>query len=879
MNERIIARVLNPIRCIVLAAAVLCCVGSAAAVEVQPGKPDLPDLNVCTISRLPRYPGYVLKYQPVEGSQGEWMPFVADPETGEAITDEAKIKAIKRWPDEGEEVTFRALVANHGTQPTGPFKYTWYIDGLPVEQGTHDSLDGPALFTDEWEETDIAGLPFKLAKRVEGTTCFLEMKWAWRNGRHYVRLDLDGDDAITEICEVNNDLMDATNACSFVMVTDAYTYNTLAEVENHWKSYNFDDILKYHRAQMHRKFKASVSEFAPFGILEEIRIDVLYVQAEGEERDRIATVKLKGGWDSHWDFTGYAKRDDPEHKYWFATSQDWGLPHELGHQLGLIDYYCLDTEGGDGGNLVTDANGDPILLSHFTGMIGMMRGHGDVRYSEVSAAALNSQIGRRRGYFGDYLWALPAQNTLRLLDFDGKPVPGAKLRIFQHKGRFVDPTVIYEGATDENGEYALKNRDCFRFKTDRGYEIKPNPWGQINVVGTNGVFFIEVTARNCTDYAWIEITRMNVEYLRGNTERATYDIPTIIPGANATSAPDVKTVQDADGQMKLVWQPIGTGETYAVYQRVNQPPRWAVVEGAEALTQTEFKPRVNGNGRFVVIAAAQGRLSAPSREQRIVNLANPMGLTLDDDGRRIVLDSGHYMPIMFRPDNSAIGIFGTFHMGLGGPGDITRTKDGTLVVTTSSRAPIRLLDARGHFLPRTNVGEFGDGEMQFKDPTGVTVDSAGRIWICDTGHGRIQILDEKLEKVLAVAGAEQGLKAPTKVAEIAGGRLFAIADPEAGRVTLVKFDGESFTLGKSLKVARPVYVTATDKYLYVSDEGSDPQAPGQVLSFRIEGESLKPSGTYSKDILKPYGLAVDAKRNVLVVVDRTAKRLVNVPLS
>ena len=880
--------------------------GGAFAAETR--KPNLPDLNVTYISRTPRYPGYVLKYQPLPGSGAEWIPCLADPETGQALplkgmqkdangryTSTAKpgevieslgADKIKRWPDEGEEVTFTAMVCNHGTQPTGEFEYRWYIDGRPVGQpGKHESLDGPSLVTDEWEEVDIGGQKFKLAKRVEGTYCELEMKWKWQSGRHYVRLDLDWNDKIDEICEVNNSLMDATDACSFVMMTDAYTYNTLAEAENHWKSYNFDDILKYHRDQMHRKFRASISEFAPDGILEETRYDVILVQAEGEQRDRIAGVKLKAGWDSHWDFTGYVKRDTPaDKKYDYCKNQDWGLPHELGHQLGLIDYYCLDTEGGDGGNLVRDENGDPILLSHFTGMVGMMRGHGDIRYSEVSAAALNSQRGRRRGYFGDYLWAIPEKNSIRILDFAGKPIPNAEIKIYQHGGRYVQPDVVMEGKTDSKGEYELKNRECLSFRTDQGYTIKPNPWGQINIVGTNGVFFIEVKARDFTDYVWLEITRMNSEFLRGKTEEAVYELGTMIPSKDATDALKVKQVFDESGdgsKPMLVWDAINPGETYTVYKRVNHPPRWEPVSEATDTKEKSFDAsHTQGNGRYVVIANKNGKLSAPSKEQRVVILRNPMGIVLDEDGRRMVYDSGQSMPVMFGPDNSTIGIFGTFHMGLGGVGDICRTKEGNLLVTTSRRAPIRIFDDMAHFYRGRlyndrNAGEFGDGDMKFKDPTGITVDSKGRVWVCDTGNGRIQVLDSRLSKLLFKVGEEAGLKAPTKVVELPKEGYYAVSDPEAGKVMFLKADGDKAEVVSQVEVTRPVYLAVAKDTLLVSDEGFADEPGGSILAFSPDGGKL---GVIAKIEGKPYGIAWDTKNNTLAVVERTKKRIINVDL-
>jgi hypothetical protein len=77
-----ISSFLNPLICILI---LLACVMASTIVFAQAAKPDLPDLNVLYISRTPRYPGYVLKYQALPGSGKEWMPCVADPETGEAL--------------------------------------------------------------------------------------------------------------------------------------------------------------------------------------------------------------------------------------------------------------------------------------------------------------------------------------------------------------------------------------------------------------------------------------------------------------------------------------------------------------------------------------------------------------------------------------------------------------------------------------------------------------------------------------------------------------------------------------------------------------------------------------------------------------------------
>lgn len=860
--------------------------GSALLVAVSVasgGQPDLPDLNVTHISRTPRYPAYVLAYQKLPGSGPEAMPQVADPQTGKVISKEQAAK-IKRQPDAGEEVTFRGMVCNHGTKPTGKFKYTWYIDGIPVKSGTHDGLNGPSLVTDEFEEVTIGGKTFKIAKRVAGTYCYLEFKWKWQPGRHYIRLSVDPKEEIEEICEVNNSVMDATDASSFVIVVDAPCYNALATVENHWKSYNFEDIVKYHREQMHRKFKASVHPLTPRGVLEEIRYDTILVTAKGEPRDRIGSVKLAAGWDAHWDFTGYVaprRSTGGKRQLGYRKSQDWGLPHELGHQLGLIDLYCLDTEGGDGGNLIKDENGDPILLSHFTGESCMMRGHGDRNFGEHSAMALNLQLNRRRGYFGDYLWSIPEKNTVRILDVEGQPVPNAKLTFYQHEGRFLPDKVQFKGTTNAKGEFVLPNRKCLEFSTDKGFTLRPNPFGQVNVVATNGVFFIAVQAKDRTDYLWMQIVDFNLAYWRGNTKAASYDLRTTLPGAHSLPpVEDFRQVTLDGGAIELRWKQRQPGETYTVYKRANGPPRWVVARQGQDLKKTVYRP---GTGRYAVVASVNGKTSAFSREQRVVGLRNPCGITLDPEGRRILRDTKQAKPVMYAKDCRTIGLFGTFHSNISGGGnDIARMPDGRLIVTlwNKSRPPLFMLNKDGHFLRgKATCGSWGSGPMQFNKPTGVTVDSNGRVWVADTGNGRVQVLDSELKRMIVAAGADCGLKGPTKVAEISDG-LFAIADPEAGKIVILSFNGTTCKVVSATDVARPVYVAASANLLFVSDEGKDGKGPGRVIEFSVKGGKLTETKTHGRSINMgiPGGLAYDAANKTLTVVDRSNRRLVNIPV-
>jgi hypothetical protein len=429
--------------------------------------------------------------------------------------------------------------------------------------------------------------------------------------------------------------------------------------------------------------------------------------------------------------------------------------------------------------------------------------------------------------------------------------------------------------------YGARRDKCLSFSTDRGFTEKPNPFGQINVVGTNGVFFIAVKAKGLTDYLWLPITEFNLAYWRGDRATATYDLQTIIPGVKALPAvADFHQTTLDGGAVELSWRPRNTGETYTIFKRENAPPRWEVVNGAENLKTSVFP--VPQTGRYAVVANDNGKPGAFSAEQRVVILGNPIGITLDPEGRRIVRDERHNLPIMYNRNGETIGLFGTFHSNISGGTDIARMPDGRLLVTIANkdRQPLFMLDKDGHFLPdHATAGSWGSGPLQFNNPTGVTVDSQGRVWIADTGNVRVQVLDPSLETMIAEAGADCGLKSPAKVAEVSTD-LFAVADPEAGRVVLLRIEGANCKVVSSVDVARPVYVAASPTRVFVSDEGKDGKGPGQVIEYSITGGQFQQTAVYGPEVKlgTPSGIAYDTKAQSLTIVDRANRRLLTFPM-
>ena len=130
-----------------------------------------------------------------------------------------------------------------------------------------------------------------------------------------------------------------------------------------------------------------------------------------------------------------------------ATNTDWGLIHELTHQLGVIDMYRLNMppELAKNDKLeVRDRNGQliPISLVSPTGGDSLwehpgLMGGGNIQpyidgtdYDIETAAALNTHAGKRRGYFGEYLFDMPQSVSLKIIDQTGAPYGDQLIYLF-----------------------------------------------------------------------------------------------------------------------------------------------------------------------------------------------------------------------------------------------------------------------------------------------------------------------------------------------------------------------------------------------------------------------------------------------------------------
>lgn len=591
--------------------------------------PNLPDLSVTFIEMNPKLAGLhgsvdydkwgrpILRARSFDKPTGIRKPkhpggaALLDLGPKTAMQPEAAAKRLKLSYKPGEPITLTAHVRNVGFADAGPFDYAWLIDGKTVRRGRCT----------------------RSLKELEETT--FQLKWRWQPGFHCATFRITSPQK--EIATINNETRDPLWGFGLVFIVNHGRVKAWHHNRTAYGTFCFEDYYRWHIDIMNRLFAASVFPSSPNGIKARVRLDrIVYTddvdKASAQRVSPNGIIYDQGAW--IWTDSPEEKKNgwQPPTKEW-RNQTEWSLPHELGHQLGLTDWYVLDYPG-DEGHLMPD-NGDKI--AHFmTHPMQMMHWHGPHIHGEVDAAYLNMTWNKPRGYFGDYYFAIPRECFLRIVDVNGLPVQGAKVEIFQ-RGTAVDPKgkpsadhgVLYYpviedgnfdrpvsklpvivGTTDRNGILRLPNRPVKEVKTLNGFHRRPNPFGNINVVGQRGLMLVRVTKHNRPCFFWLEIYDFNVAWFRGHKDRFTITLKTPYGSASSPLPPrNVRVERLDDRRVRVSWdapavpreqhyldRPIG----YRVYRRIS----------SDGLNDRPWFPvaTVNPNIRECVIDLADTRV-------------------------------------------------------------------------------------------------------------------------------------------------------------------------------------------------------------------------------------------------------------------------------
>lgn len=501
---------------------------------------DETDLQITSMSRLPRYPRYAPIYTYYEVTEPSGFgPYIFSAATG---LGQGQSGSTQRWPAVGDPVTYEAQLRNRGTNTVEQMvSGGWYVDG--------EAADAVSEFV----------------SLSPGDTVTLDFVMNWDGAHHEVALVLDVNDDRPE----NNARRLFTKSAPFLTYVDIGAIEDFRDrTSPQYPLAQTDDLMDW----LWRHAEEMNAMFAEAGSIKRVHYDVLEA-IHDYEPDPGSPARINFG---IFPFRYYgASIGDPRAPGYYreAPDIDYGLCHEMSHQLGLIDIYQLNVSSGQ----------NQVSNIAYSAPAGQMNGVSDF-YNAHSAGGMNAWADIVHGYYGQYMYDMPEHVRLRLLDYNGDPLVGATVTVYQKcerpgMGQVITDQVKAQGVTDENGEWTLPNvaidPDMVP-TTYAGDTLNDNPFGYLAVVGTNGVLHFKIEYLDFVDYEWLDVTEVNVAYWEGQTDVATIERQLSIGGGvqeyppadmaelnvenwdgwaqdgTITLADDTDRVQAGDGSIKAV---------------------------------------------------------------------------------------------------------------------------------------------------------------------------------------------------------------------------------------------------------------------------------------------------------------------------------------
>ncbi|MEW6745266.1 MAG: hypothetical protein AB1486_21140 [Planctomycetota bacterium] len=808
------------------------------------------------------------------------------------VAPEEVLGNVKLRYEPGEAVTLTAHIVNTGFATARPFDYVWHIDGTQVASG---HITKPLA---ELERTQLT-LPFK-----------------WQDGLHETTFKVIP--GTSEIASFNDARTDALWGFAFFYVFSNRRVAYAHEHRNTLGSFSLEDYYQWHLDIMNDLFEASVYPSQPEAIKARVRLDrIIYldeVTDEAVDAELVGADGLgyhQGGWiwrDNDADRRG--EWHEPFHNF-FGCVTEWSLPHELGHQLGLVDLYNWDYHGRDAFFL---PSGQPVHSSHFFRHPEvMMHWHGPNPWSESTAAYLNRTFDKPRGIFGDYVFETPDETWLLVLDVNGRPIAGADVELFQRATwvdrdkpavidenvtwwpviengdfppAFVDMHPVIKGTTDTHGYLKLPNRPVQPVRTLNGYERRPNPFGNINVVGGRGLMLIKVENHNRVETFWLELIDLNLTCIRGNPERHIEVLRTSGGSPDSPTPPVYPRLLTRDGRtFRLAWvipQARAVNERphrFKIYRRVaseglNFEP-WELLavlpasqNRCDAGTIDDVSPRPALWTEHRRISFGISTLNERGVESAIAELPAPR---LDRTQGLLRRNSHYFLQI---EDSSSLwrivrpGVYedwtpSALSEKAGERYDVN--SDGHMVSSAWDRHCVNLYEA-GSFNSDRYLGhpfEAGDIPGRMRHVRDCSIN--GKRWVAaaDSENRRIVCFDDTGVPQLIVQGPAPDTRFESRIVQVRWRPDILLARDEHGTLWIFRFDATSraVTLLERIEGLSPCNfdLLSTDEIVVLLQE------PGLLRLYNLAGTPLLETDTlHGVKLEHPRGLVVEEDGSITV---------------
>lgn len=258
-------------------------------------------------------------------------------------------------------------------------------------------------------------------------------------------------------------------------------------------------------------------------------------------------------------------------------------------------------------------------------------------------------------------------------------------------------------------------------------------------------------------------------------------------------------------------------------------------------------------------------------------LVMPHGVAVTPDGRLLVADSGNYRIQIFSPMLNPIDQFGKPGFGPGRlnyPCAVAVAPDGVIYVVDTNNSRICRYSSQGEF--SGDISGLGGAIGSLFTPQGVCIAFDGSLIVTNTRGHNVQVFDPLSGEVKMVWGMlgddppqitagdlNYTFRLPTDCCQTPDGRIW-ILDSGHGRIVVVEMDGRLAASLVGLGLKQPQSMCAVGEMIYICDTGN-----ARICKLDQGGKLL---AEHNRGLIRPSGITGTSDGR-LVITDEEAASL------
>ena len=270
----------------------------------------------------------------------------------------------------------------------------------------------------------------------------------------------------------------------------------------------------------------------------------------------------------------------------------------------------------------------------------------------------------------------------------------------------------------------------------------------------------------------------------------------------------------------------------------------AVSRGQHKLHVQVNDREINGSPFTMTVYLDPTQLGRPVRV--VTDLILPYGIAYNSRGEMIVSELGGHRVSIIDNRGKKIRTFGS----RGDSPDQMKFPKGIAIddidnIYVSSQHKLQKFTSNGELIKC--IGQKGGKEGEFNEPRGVTLHD-NQVYVCDSNNLRIQVFDLNLNFVRSIGSRGKGrgeFNAPYYDVKLDTAGNIYVTDFKNSRVQVLDNNGHFIrTLGDEgeRKLSHPSGLHIADKYVYISDRGSD-----CIVVYETSGQFVTSIGRRGKN--------------------------------